>query len=247
MKTQSNLTAAVSVAALLMGSVIFAQDAEPVTPEISICEAAPEIIACEPAPEIAVCPEPFIFPPTTEPPTEEPNPDDIHIDPIVEIPSVIELTEGSEGPVDENEVIDSGDPSEIPSETDLTEGGDGKSDENEVVDSSDPNADNEVTTTVEDDPVDTCSENGVPIEWLKRDGSNGDSPEMYYSMAPNPVAGNSAPVLEKEEAPNVLARGLGQDDKAAAIKTKANAVSPKILSEKNEPTALIKKGRVFLR
>jgi hypothetical protein len=54
-------------------------------------------------------------------------------------------------------------------------------------------------------------------------------------------------VLEKEEAPNALARGLGQDDKAAAIKTKANVASPKILSEKNEPTALIKKGRVFLR
>jgi hypothetical protein len=75
---------------------------------------------------------------------------------------------------------------------------------------------------------------------------------MYYSMAPNPVAGNPvagtpAPLVEKEEAPNALARGLGQDDKAAAIKTKANVASPKILSEKNEPTALIKKGRVFLR
>ena len=262
MKTQSNLTAAVSIAALLTGSVIFAQDAETVTPEIAICE---------PAPEIAVCPEPFIspeapeiciLPPTTELPTEEPISVDIHIDPIVEIPSGIELTEGSEGQVDENEVIDSGDPSEIPSETDLTEGGDGKSDENEVVDSSDPNADNEVTTTVEDDSVDF--EKGVPIEWLKRGGSNEDPPVILYSMAgnpapvlekedaPNALAGNSvsdnlAPSLNKEEAPNALARGLGQDDKAAAIKTKANAASPKILSEKNEPTALIKKGRVFLR
>ena len=262
MKTQSNLTAAVSIAALLTGSVIFAQDAETVTPEIAICE---------PAPEIAVCPEPFIspeapeiciLPPTTEPPTEEPISVDIHIDPIVEKPYDIELTEGSEGQVDENEVIDSGDPSEIPSETDLTEGGDGKSDENEVVDSSDPNADNEVTTTVVDDSVDF--EKGVPIEWLKRGGSNEDPSVILYSMAgnpapvlekedaPNALAGNSvsdnlAPSLNKEEAPNALARGLGQDDKAAAIKTKANAASPKILSEKNEPTALIKKGRVFLR
>lgn len=261
MKTQSNLTAAVSIAALLTGSVIFAQDAETVTPEIAICE---------PAPEIAVCPEPFIspeapeiciLPPTTEPPTEEPISVDIHIDPIVEKPSDIELTEGSEGPVDENEVIDSGDPSEIPSETDSTLGSDGESDQNEVVDSSDPNDDNEVTTTVENDSVDF--EKGVPIEWLKRGGSNEDPPVILYMAgnpapvlekedAPNALAGNSvsdnlAPSLNKEEAPNALARGLGQDDKAAAIKTEANAASPKILSEKNVPTALIKKGRVFLR
>lgn len=261
MKTQSNLTAAVSIAALLTGSVIFAQDAETVTPEIAICE---------PAPEIAVCPEPFIspeapeiciLPPTTEPPTEEPISVDIHIDPVVEEttdpvegPTDTEFTDGGEGSVDENEITDSGD--------DSTEGGDGKSDENEVVDSSDPNADNEVTTTVEDDSVDF--EKGVPIEWLKRGGSNEDPPVILYSMAgnpapvlekedaPNALAGNSvsdnlAPSLNKEEAPNALARGLGQDDKAAAIKTKANVASPKILSEKNEPTALIKKGRVFLR
>jgi hypothetical protein len=284
MKIQPNLTAAVSIAALLTGSVIFAQDAEPVTPEIAICAPAPEIIICEPAPEIAVYPEPCIFPEPvtaeicifplpTEPPTEEPVDVDIHIDPGVEDPTDAEgptdteFTDGGEGLVDENKVVDSGDSSEIPSDDDSTEGGDGKSDENEVVDSSDPNADNEVTTTVVDDSVDF--EKGVPIEWLKRGGSNGDSPEIYYSMAPNPVAGNSAPVLEKEEAPNTLAtknfsdnlapslnkeeapnalaRGLGQDDKAAAIMMKANDASPKILSEKNEPTALIKKGRVFLR
>jgi hypothetical protein len=251
MKTQSNLTAAVSIAALLTGSVIFAQDAKPVTPKIAICE---------PAPEIAVCPEPCIFPETTEicvlplptePPTEEPVDVDIHIDPGVEDPTDAEgptdteFTDGGEGLVDENKVVDSGDSSEIPSDDDSTEGSDGKPDENEVVDSSDPNADYEVTTTVEDDSVDF--EKGVPIEWVKRGGSNEDSPEMYYSMAPNPVAGTPAPLVEKEEAPNALARGLGQDDKAAAIKTKANAASPKILSEKNEPTALIKKGRVFLR
>ena len=267
MKIQPNLTAAVSIAALLTGSVIFAQDAEPVTPEIAICAPAPEIIICEPAPEIAVCPEPCIFPEPvtaeicifplpTEPPTEEPVDVDIHIDLGVEDPTDAEgptdteFTDGGEGLVDENVVTDSGDPSETPSETDLTEGGDRKPDENEVVDSSDPNANYEVTTTVDDDSVDF--EKGVPIEWLKRGGSNGDSPEIYYSMAPNPVAGNPvagnpAPLVEKEEAPNALARGLGQDDKAAAIMMKANDASPKILSEKNEPTALIKKGRVFLR
>jgi hypothetical protein len=239
MKTQSNLTAAVSIAALLTGSVIFAQDAEPVTPEIAICEPAPEIAVC---PEPCILPEPVtpeicIFPLPTEPPTEEPVDVDIHIDPGVEDPTDTEFTNGGEGLVDENVVTDSGDNS--------TEGSDGESDQNEVVDSSDPKADNEVTTTDEDDSVD--SENGVPLEWLKRGGSNEDPSEIYYTMAGNSVSDNLAPSLDKEEAPNALARGLGQDDKAAAIKTKANVASPKILSEKNEPTALIKKGRVFLR
>ena len=245
MKTQSNLNAAVSIAALLTGSVLFAQDAEPVTPEIAICEPAPEIAVC---PEPYILPEPVtpeicIFPLPTEPPTEEPVDVDIHIDPGVEDPTDAEgptdteFTDGGEGLVDENVVTDSGDNS--------TEGSDGESDQNEVVDSSDPKADNEVTTTDEDDSVD--SENGVPLEWLKRGGSNEDPSEIYYTMAGNPVSDNLAPSLDKEEAPKALARGLGQDDKAAAIKTKANAASPKILSEKNEPTALIKKGRVFLR
>ena len=237
MKTQSNLTAAVSIAALLTGSVIFAQDAETVTPEIAICE---------PAPEIAVCPEPFISPEAPEicilpPPTEEPISVDIHIDPVIE-----ETT----------------DPVEGPSDTEFTDGGEGLVDENEVIDSGDPSENNEVTTTVEDDSVDF--EKGVPIEWLMRGGSNEDPSVILYSMAgnpapvlekedaPNALAGNSvsdnlAPSLNKEESPNALARGLGQDDKAAAIMMKANTASPKVLSEKNEPTALIKKGRVFLR
>jgi hypothetical protein len=275
MKTQSNLTAAVSIAALLTGSVLFAQDAEPVTPEIAICEPAPEIAVC---PEPCILPEPVtpeicIFPPPTELPTEEPVDVDIHIDPGFEVPPDAEgptdneFTDGGEGSVDENEVVDSGDSSEIPSDDNSTEGSDGESDQNEVVDSSDPKADNEVTTTDEDDSVDF--EKGVPLEWLKRGGSNEDPSEIYYTMAGNPVedspvrvlekeeapnalAGNSvsdnlAPSLDKEEAPKALARGLGQDDKAAAIMMKANAASPKILSEKTEPTALIKKGRVFLR
>jgi hypothetical protein len=306
MKTLTNLAAIASIAAVHTGSIILAQDAETVIPEIAICEAVPEVIECEPAPEIAVCPEPNIFPepeipeicilpPPTGEPTEEPIDVDIHIDPVVEDPTDpvegpndTEFTDGGEGLVDENEVVDSGDSSEIPSDEDSTsesegsvdeneitdsgddsaEGSDGESDQNEVVDSSDPNTDNEVTTTVVDDSVDF--EKGVPIEWLKRGGSDGDSPNIYYySMAGNPVEGNSgrvlekedapnalasnsvsdnlAPSLNKEEAPNALARGLGQEDKAAAIKTKANAASPKVLSEKNEPTALIKKGRVFLR
>lgn len=306
MKTLKNLAVIASIAAVHTGSIILAQDAETVIPEIAICESAPEVIECELAPEIAVCPEPgiypedpeiCIFPPAFEfePPTEEPIDIDIHIDPVVEDPTDpvegptdTEFTDGSDGLVDENEVVDSGDSSEIPSDEDSTsesegsvddneitdsgdnstEGNDGESDQNEVVDSSDPNSDNEVTTTVEDDSVDF--DKGVPIEWLKRGGSDGDSPNIYYySMAGTPVGGNSAPVLEKEdvpnalggnsvsdnlapslnkeEAPNALARGLGQDDKAAAIRTEANATSPKVLSEKNEPTALIKKGRVFLR
>jgi hypothetical protein len=253
MKTLTNLAVVASIAAVHTGSVLFAQDAEPVTPEIAICEPAPEIAVC---PEPYILPEPVtpeicIFPPPTELPTEEPADVDIHIDPGVEDPpdaegpTDTEFTDGGEGLVDENEVVDSGDSSEIPSGDNSTEGSDGESDQNEVVDSSDPKADNEVTTTDEGDSVDF--ENGVPLEWLKRGGSNEDPSEIYFTMAGNPVEDSPVRVLEKEEAPNALAGGLGQDDKAAAIKTNANAASPKILSEKNEPTALIKKGRVFLR
>jgi hypothetical protein len=279
MKTLTNLAAVASIAAVHTGSVIFAQDAETVIPEIAICEAAPQVIECEPAPEIAVCPEPNIFPEPEipeicilPPPTEEPIDVDIHIDPVVEDPTDVEgptdteFTDDGEGVVDENEVVDSGDSSEMSSDDDSTEGSDGQvdeneitdsdddstegsdgeSDQNEVVDSGDPKGDNEVTNPVEDDSVDF--EKGVPIEWLKRGGSDGDSPNIYYySMAGNPVEDSPVRVLDKEEAPNAIARGLGQDDKAAAIKTKANDASPKVLSEKNEPTALIKKGRVFLR
>ncbi|MEN9534852.1 MAG: hypothetical protein RLZ22_1014 [Verrucomicrobiota bacterium] len=268
MKTLTNLAAVASIAAVNAGSIIFAQDAETVIPEIAICEAAPEVIECEPAPEIAVCPGPEIPEICILPsPTEEPIDDDIHIDSIVEDPTDVEgptdteFTDDSEGLVDENEVVDSGDSSEMSSDDDSTEGSDGESDQNEVVDSGDPKGDNEVTNPVEDDSVDF--EKGVPIEWLKRGGSDEDPSVIYYTMAgnpapalkedaPNALAGNSvsdnlAPSLDKENAANALPRGLGKDDKATAIKTKANDASPKVISEKNEPTALIKKGRVFLR
>jgi hypothetical protein len=115
-------------------------------------------------------------------------------------------------------------------------------DDSKVVDPGDPSAENEVTIMVEDTPVVAVSENGVPIDWLKRGGGDGDPSVLYYS-----TAGGPASVLEKGENSNALARELGQDDKAAAIETKANAAAPQILSENNEPVALIKKGRVFLR
>ena len=140
---------------------------------------------------------------------------------MVEIPSDAELTEGNDGQVDENEVVDSGEPS--------------------VED--EPSADNEVTVTNEENPEFAYgSENEVPIDWLKRGGSNGDPSAILYS-----TVGNAAPVLEDKASPNAPAREIGQDDKAAAIQTKANAAAPKFLSEKKEPIALIKKGRVFLR
>lgn len=221
MKNQSNLAALVSIATLATGPFVIAENAEPVTPEIVACEFTPEIADCpEILPEI---PEICVLPP----PTEEPISVDDHIEPVVD-PTVDPVVE-------------------IPSDTDLTEGSDGKSDENEAVDSNDPNADNEATKTVEDDSFVTYSENEVPIEWLQRGGNNEDPHVMYYSMAPNPVDGNPAPLLEKDQTSNALARELGQDDKAAAINPKANAATPKLLSEKNEPTVLIKKGRVFLR
>lgn len=104
-------------------------------------------------------------------------------------------------------------------------------DDSKVVDPGDPSTDNEVTVEVED----------TPIEWLKRGAGDGDPSVMYMTGAP--MAGGPAPLLEK----GATSRELGQDDKAAAIETKANAAAPAILSENKEPVALIKKGRVFLR
>lgn len=116
-------------------------------------------------------------------------------------------------------------------------------DDSKVVDPADPSSDNEVTVTVEDDPVVAVSDNEVPfpIEWLKRGAGDGDPSVMYMTGAP--MAGGPAPLLGKGE----TSRELGQDDKAAAIETKANAAAPAIMSENKEPVALIKKGRVFLR
>lgn len=116
-------------------------------------------------------------------------------------------------------------------------------DDSKVVDPADPSVDNEVTVTVEDTPVVAVSDNEVPfpIEWLKRGAGDGDPSVMYMTGAP--MAGGPAPLLGKGE----TSRELGQDDKAAAIETKANTAAAQILSENKEPVALIKKGRVFLR
>jgi hypothetical protein len=114
-------------------------------------------------------------------------------------------------------------------------------DKDKVVDPGDPSTENEVTVAVEEDPVVVGGENGVPIEWVKR-GGGGEDPSLMY-MTGAPMAGGPAPLLEK----GATSRELGQDDKAAAIETKANTAAPAILSENNEPVALIKKGRVFLR
>jgi len=225
MNTQLKISTVISIAALAAGPLAFAENTAPTTPEIAICEAAPEI---------AVCPEPYIFPEAPEvcvipPPTEAEDPTGrIHIDPMVE-----ELVEPIAGPE-----IDS------PTEIDSSEGGDGEVSENEVVDSSDPSTETEASVSVEGDTVVTCGEHEVPIEWLKRDAGDGDPSVMYYSMADG-----SAPVPVNKEVPGALARELGQDDKAAAIQTKATTTTtaPKILSDKKEPVALIKKGRVFLR
>lgn len=166
MKIQSKLTAVFSIAALLTGPLVMAEDAVPVVPEIAPC--APQI-----APEIIVCPG-----------VDTPEPAEFYVLTLPEEPI----------PVDKGNVEDSVDPS----------------------------AENEVTIMVEDSPVVAYSGNEVPIDWVKR---------------------GPAPLLEK----GATSRELGQDDKAAAIETKANAAAPAILSENKEPVALIKKGRVFLR
>jgi hypothetical protein len=108
----------------------------------------------------------------------------------------------------------------------------------EVVDTSNDGTVVEVTA-VEDDPA--AGGEGVPIDWVKRGGEGEvENPEIYYNMA-----AGGGPV--SAESSNASARDLGQDENAAAIETKTNAAAPQIMSEKKEPVALIKKGRVFLR
>ena len=155
MNKQSKFTAMVFIAALAAGPLAMAEDAAPVTPDVSICEIAPEI---------AVCPGPCILPEPTE---------------------ILVITDPT-----------------------LTE------------------------------PTDICvlppPEEPIPTDWVKRGEGDGDVSVMY-------MAGGAPAVLEK------TSRELGQDDKVAAVETTATAAAPAILSEKKEPVALIKEGRVFLR
>ena len=96
------------------------------------------------------------------------------------------------------------------------------------------------------DPTDEADhagkdDGGVPIDWVKRGG--GDNPDViFYNMA-----GGGEPPVFKGETTSTLSRELGKDDKAADIEAKGNSATPAIKSEKKEPVALIKKGRVFLR
>lgn len=228
MKIQSKLV--VAITALAISHFVFAEDAAPDTPKIAVC---PEPCIFPEAPEVSVLP----FSIEREDPADR-----IHIDPVVEPEIQPELD-----PENQPEVDPVVDPKvDVPTDIDSSEGSDGKDGEGKIVDSSDSNDDFATTTSVKDSPVVDRAENEVPIELLKRGAEN--SAELFSTGA-NPVTAvvNAVAAPENAEAPNALARELRQDDKAAAIGTKIDATSPKILSEKKEPVALIKKGRVFLR
>ena len=113
----------------------------------------------------------------------------------------------------------------------------GQVEENEVVDSGDAVE----TPDAEEGPTDADGGNGVPIEWVKRGGGD-DEVSILYS-----ATGGPQPVLDKGAEANSLVRELGQEDKAAAIESKASAAATQAMGEKKEPVALIKKGRVYLR
>jgi hypothetical protein len=119
----------------------------------------------------------------------------------------------------------------------------GQVEENEVVDSGDAveTPDAEIAGPCPRDPTDADGGNGIPIEWVKRGGGD-DEVSILYS-----ATGGPQPVLDKGAEANPLVRELGQEDKAAAIESKASAAATQAMGEKKEPVALIKKGRVYLR
>lgn len=236
MKIKSKLV--VAITALATSHLVFAEDAAPDTPQIAVC---PEPCIFPEAPEVGVLP----FPIEKEDPAGR-----INIDPVILVVDPVTEPEiqPEVDPENQPEVDPVVDPEvDAPTDIDLSEGSDEKDGGGEVLNSGDPS--DEVVTTlpfVETQPekgeaysdVVDRKEDEVSIKWLKRGDENFP---VFYSTAANPVA---AP--EKAEAHNTLARELRQDVKAATIETKASANAPKMLSEKKEPVALIKKGRVFL-
>ena len=117
----------------------------------------------------------------------------------------------------------------------VTDGNDGEAKDGDVVDE-----DVELSDPGDSETVEDGGDGAVPIDWVKRGGV--ENPDVMFF---NTAGGPSAPVFKEDT--SALARELGKDDKAAAIDTKDNAVSPQIKGEKKAPVALIKKGRVFLR
>ncbi len=114
--------------------------------------------------------------------------------------------------------------------------------EGETVVEAEPGGDTEVVLDQEAGeeviPEECVHEEGEPCvlgDWVKRGGE--ENPEIYYNMAEAEVLKGGA-----EAAPD-----LGQDEKAAAIDTKVEKVTPLVTGQKKGPVALMKKGRVFLR
>jgi hypothetical protein len=111
--------------------------------------------------------------------------------------------------------------------------------EEEIIDETEVLVDEEAGEEIV--PEDCAHEEGEPCvreDWVKRGGE--DNPEIYYNTA---VDGE--PAVLKGDTEAVI--DLGQDEKASAIDTKTEKVTPLVTGQKKGPVALVKKGRVFLR
>jgi hypothetical protein len=221
MKIQSKLTSLICLTSMVTGPFVFAEETVTITPEIARC-----------APFEGFVPDvegPCVFPG----PLEEP----ISIDDTVVDSDSDAVVSEEGGQVEENEVVDSGDAVKTPEA--------------------------EIAGPCPRDPTDADGGDGVPIEWVKRGGGD-EEVSILYSATGGPdrhnrsgtpegvsilysATGGPQPVLDKGAEANPLVRELGQEDKAAAIESKASAAAPQAMGEKKEPVALIKKGRVYLR
>jgi len=262
MKIQSKLV--VAITALAISHFVFAEDAAPDTPKIAVC---PEPCIFPEAPEVSVLPfsieredpaDRIHIDPVVEPeiqpeldPENQPEVDPV-VDPKVDVPTDIDSSEGSDGKDGEGKIVDSSDSNDDFATTTSVK-------DSPVVDRAENEVPIELLKRGAENSAELFSTCAYPVTAVVNSavffstGANSVTgvfnSGVPLSIGANPVTAvvNAVAAPENAEAPKALARELRQDDKAAAIGTKIDATSPKILSEKKEPVALIKKGRVFLR
>jgi hypothetical protein len=218
-------TAFAALAAFTAMPAAFAQDtAEPVLPEVSICDIFPceEILIEEPV--IIVCPgvdeSLETFDPIVE--NEEPTGKEEEI-------ANEEFTEEEFTGETEEEFVED-------STEEVTDG--------EVVEVVSEDGEGIVT-------IGGWPDGGVPIEWIKRGGGELDNPDViFYSMAGGPVLQNVTGGASQEagsSTDSAAARVLNQGETASDIENKVTSGAGVAKVAKKSTVAIVKEGRVFLR
>ncbi len=218
-------TAFAALAAFTAMPAAFGQDtAEPVLPEVSICDIFPceEILIEEPV--IIVCPgvdeSLETFDPIVE--NEEPTGKEEEI-------ANEEFTEEEFTGETEEEFVED-------SMEEVTDG--------EVVEVVSEDGEGIVT-------VGGWPDGGVPIEWIKRGGGELDNPDViFYSMAGGPVLQNVTGGASQEagsSTDSAAARVLNQGETASDIENKVTSGAGVAKVAKKSTVAIVKEGRVFLR